>query len=97
MLPAEGSCTQRGRGQSLFEREMHSGVVMILKIARQYVAQVTLLEDDNVIQAFTADRTDGTLGVGIRQVGEGMPRQPKLCSFAQVGCELTFEFSQTAG
>jgi hypothetical protein len=49
----------------LVEREMRSGVMMILKIARQYAAQVTLLEDDNVIQAFTADRTDETLGVGI--------------------------------
>ena len=49
----------------LVEREMRSGVMMILKIARQYAAQVTLVEDDNVIQAFTADRTDETLGVGI--------------------------------
>jgi len=49
----------------LVEREMCSGVMMILKIARQDAAQVTLVEDDNVIQAFTADRTDETLGVGI--------------------------------
>jgi hypothetical protein len=34
----------------LVEREMRSGVMMILKIARQYAAQVTLVEDDNVIQ-----------------------------------------------
>jgi hypothetical protein len=47
----------------LFEREMRSGVMMILKIARQYAAQVTLFEDDNLIQAFTADRTNETLGV----------------------------------
>jgi pimeloyl-ACP methyl ester carboxylesterase len=33
----------------LVEREMRSGVMMILKIARQYAAQVTLVEDDNVI------------------------------------------------
>jgi hypothetical protein len=31
------------------EREMRSGVMMILKIARQYAAQVTLVEDDNMI------------------------------------------------
>jgi len=49
----------------LFEREMRSGVMMILKIARQYAAQVTLFEDDNLIQAFTADRTNETLGVGV--------------------------------
>ena len=33
----------------LVEREMRSGVMMILKIARQYAAQVTLVEDDNMI------------------------------------------------
>jgi hypothetical protein len=33
----------------LVEREMRSGVMMILKIARQDAAQVTLVEDDNVI------------------------------------------------
>jgi AAA domain len=49
----------------LVEREMRSGVMMILKIARQYAAQVTLVKDDNVIQTFTADRTDETLDVGV--------------------------------
>ncbi len=49
----------------LVEREMRSGVMMILKIARQHAAQVTLVEDDNVIETFTADRTDETLDVGI--------------------------------
>jgi len=52
-------------GAVLVEREMRSGVMMILKIARQDAAQVTLVEDDNVIQTFTADRTDETLGVGV--------------------------------
>jgi hypothetical protein len=47
------------------EREMRSGVMMILKIAREYAVQVTLAEDDNVIQTFAADRTDESLGVGI--------------------------------
>jgi hypothetical protein len=49
----------------LVEREMRSGIMVILKIGRQYATQVTLVEDDNVIQAFTADRTDETLGVRI--------------------------------
>jgi hypothetical protein len=40
------------------EREMGSGPVMILKIARQDLRQVTLVEDDHVIQAFSADRAD---------------------------------------
>ena len=41
----------------LVEREMRSGVMMILKIARQYAVQVTFIEDDNVIQTVAADRT----------------------------------------
>jgi hypothetical protein len=36
-----------------------------LKIARQDAAQVTLVEDDNVIQTFAADRTDETLDVRV--------------------------------
>jgi hypothetical protein len=44
---------------------MRSGVMMILKIARQDAAQVTLVEDDNVIQTFAADRTDETLDVRV--------------------------------
>src|SRR5947207_13928469 len=44
---------------------MRSGVMMVLKIGRQDAAQVMLAQDDNVIQTFTADRTDETLGVGI--------------------------------
>jgi hypothetical protein len=34
----------------LIEREMRAGVMMISKIARQYAAQVTLVEDDNDIR-----------------------------------------------
>jgi hypothetical protein len=44
---------------------MRSRVMMIVKIARQHAARVTLAEDDNVIQKFAADRSDETLGVGI--------------------------------
>jgi hypothetical protein len=49
----------------LVEREMRSGVMMISEIARQHAAQVSLIEDDDVIQAFTANRADQTLDVGI--------------------------------
>ena len=49
----------------LVEREMRPGVMMILKIARQYAAQVTLAEDDNVIQTFAADRTDQSLDIWV--------------------------------
>jgi hypothetical protein len=45
------------------ERKMRSGFMMILKIARQDPAQVTLVKDDNVIQAFAANRADQTLDI----------------------------------
>jgi hypothetical protein len=40
---------------------MRSGVMMVLKIARQNATQMALTEDDDVIQTFSADRTDETL------------------------------------
>jgi len=49
----------------LVEREMCSGPVLILKIARQDAPQVTLVEDDNVIQAFASDRADEALDIWI--------------------------------
>jgi hypothetical protein len=47
------------------ERKMRSYVMMVLKIARQDAAQVMLVEDDDVIQTFPADRTDETLDIGV--------------------------------
>ena len=43
---------------------MRSGLVMVLKIPRQDAAQVMLVEDDDVIQAFAADRADEALDIG---------------------------------
>ena len=37
---------------------MRSGRVMVLKILRQDAAQVMLVQDDDVIQTFAADRAD---------------------------------------
>jgi hypothetical protein len=39
----------------LVEREMRSRLVVIVKVRRQHAAQVTLIEDDDVIQTFAAD------------------------------------------
>ena len=49
----------------LAEREMRSALVMILKITRQDIAQVTFVKDDDVIQAFAADRADQALHIGV--------------------------------
>jgi hypothetical protein len=37
------------------EREMRSRLVVIVKVRRQHAAQVTLIEDDDVIETFAAD------------------------------------------
>jgi hypothetical protein len=39
----------------LVEREMRSRLVVIVKVRRQHAAQVTLIEDDDVIETFAAD------------------------------------------
>ena len=49
----------------LVEREMRSGLVIIAKIRRQHAAQVTLIEDDDVIETLTTDRADDALDVRI--------------------------------
>jgi len=44
---------------------MRSASVVILKVCRQHSAQVTLVEDDDVIETFAADRADDAFDVGI--------------------------------
>jgi hypothetical protein len=51
-LACRGRLDGAGLWTILVEREMGSGPVMILKIARQDVPQVTLVEADYVIHAF---------------------------------------------
>jgi hypothetical protein len=55
----------------LVEREMRPTLVMILKIGRQHTAQVTLIEDDDVIETFAADRADDALHIGVLPWGRG--------------------------
>ena len=44
---------------------MRPAVVVIPKICQQYTAQVTLIENDDVIETFATDRADDALDVGI--------------------------------
>ena len=48
---------------------------MILKIRRRHTAQVTLIEDDDVIETLAADRADDQRRAGIP--GECAPTFPK--------------------
>src|ERR1700687_681569 len=49
----------------LVECEMGSRFVVILKVGRQHTAQVTLTEDDDVIEALAAHRANDALDVGV--------------------------------
>jgi hypothetical protein len=49
----------------LAEREMCPALVVILKICQQHTVQVTLIEDDNVVKTFAADRADDALDIGV--------------------------------
>ena len=52
-------------GRVLVEREMRSGSVVVVQVASQDPPQVTLAENDDVIQAFPTDRADDPLDVRI--------------------------------
>jgi hypothetical protein len=49
----------------LGQREMRPAMVMIPKIRQQHTAQVTLIEDDDLIETFAADRANDALDIGI--------------------------------
>jgi hypothetical protein len=48
-------------GAILGEREMRAASVVIFKVRRQHTAQVTLIEDDDVMETVAADRADDAL------------------------------------
>jgi hypothetical protein len=54
-----------GLGAILVQREMRAASVVIVKVCRQHTAQVTLIEDDDVIETFAADRADDALDIGV--------------------------------
>ncbi len=64
-VAGRGKLYATGPRAVLAQRKMRAGVVMVLKIARENAAQMALAEDDDVIQTFSADRTDETLSVRV--------------------------------
>jgi hypothetical protein len=44
---------------------MRAASVMILKVCQQHTAQVTLVEDDDVIETVAPDRADDALDIGV--------------------------------
>jgi len=49
----------------LVERKMRPGAVVIIHVGREDAAQMALVEDDDMVQAFPPDRTDDPLDVGV--------------------------------
>ena len=49
----------------LCQREVRPASVVIPKIRRQHTTQVTLIEDDDVIETFAADRADDALHISV--------------------------------
>ena len=49
----------------LVEREMRSRRVVIVKVRRQHASQVTLVEDDDVIETLSANRANYALDVSV--------------------------------
>ena len=49
----------------LLEREMGSCSVIVVNVRRKHPAQVALVEDDQVVQAFPPDRADDSFDVCI--------------------------------
>jgi hypothetical protein len=54
-----------GLGTILAEREMRAALVMIFKVSREHSAEVTLIEDDDVIETFATDRADDAFNIGV--------------------------------
>ena len=52
-------------GAILLERQMGPGTVVIVQVGRQDPPKMALVQDDDVIQAFSPDRSDDSFGVGV--------------------------------
>ena len=64
-LPRRGTLNRPEVGCVLVEREMCTCLMVICEVASQDVAEVSLAENENVIQTLAPDRSDQALGEGI--------------------------------
>jgi hypothetical protein len=64
-LAGSGWMYRAALGTIFAERKVRSRLVVILNVGRQYAAQVTLIEDDDVIETLAADRADDAFDVGV--------------------------------
>ena len=49
----------------LVQGKMRPGAVIVINVRRKHPAQMVLVEDDQVVQAFSPDRADDPLNVGV--------------------------------
>ncbi len=54
-----------GRGRILVEREVRPRAVIVAEVAVQPPTEVSLVEDDHVVEKLTADGADHALGEGV--------------------------------
>ena len=64
-LASGGRVCGTGVRTVLVEREMRSGPMIVLNVGRQDASQMTLVDDDDVIKAFAADRANDALDLGV--------------------------------
>ena len=64
-LAGSGQVYGAALGTILVKREMRSHLVVIVKVRRQHAPQVTLIEDDDVIETLAADRANDALDVSV--------------------------------
>ena len=53
------------RGRVLLESEMRARAVVVAEVAAKTTAEVSLVQDDHVVEEFAPDRADHTLGEGV--------------------------------
>ncbi len=60
-------------GRILVEREVRPRAVIVAEVAVQPPTEVSLVEDDHVIEKLTADGADHALGEGVSATGSVVP------------------------
>jgi hypothetical protein len=64
-LPGAGRVDSPGLGRVLAQREVRSRTVVIRDVGAKYASEMSLVEDDDVVQTLAADRAYDALDVGI--------------------------------
>ena len=64
-VAGRGRLHRPGLGAIFVDREMRAASVVVLKGCRQHTAEVVLIEDDDVVETFAADRANDAFDIGV--------------------------------